>query len=390
MALTTTPTYAAVDVDTQESSSLRSVLLQTRYVHDIAMPTLKVFWQNRQTIKLGPDKKIRGNMFHGLANAWLSNGGSLNFPTEVKDNLTQVSYDIARVGSSTAISDEDKLDYGGDNSLYDLAEGRTSEVHGGMTHAANYLLWSGMGVRTTEVSGGEINLDSFMNNTPGIKITGDTEDISNRWGSIPLAIRAETAADGSAGTNTQHTYGNIKTDTPAWNARINTLGSGVTYGTAGGDNEKGILTDAGITGAAITEAMITDLLDEMQIGDDYFLYMAMPSKIYSAIARILQSQIRGTPENPVYDLGINRAILYKSYNTVLYAEPALDHASMWPNSIWCYDPRHLFLAITEGFGPIVYPWQRIGFSTDMGFAEYIRGQIVCTNRRAVGAIHGVA
>ena len=381
MALTTVPTYAAANRDTPESASLRDTLLQTAFVHDIAMPTFKILWKHRQKITIGPDKTIRGNMFHGLGDAWVSGGGSFNFPREVKDNLTQVAFDLARIGASTSISDEDRKDYSGSNSLYNLASGRVGETNGGMTHATNYLLWSAMGVKSpTEVSGGEIDLNTWMNNTPGVKVKGDVSDLTVRWGSIPQAIRDDT---------TTHTYGGISTSNAFWRARITDVtGATVNYKDDGNDQNNGIVKSI-TSPQTLTEKMITDALDELQIGDDYFLYLAMPSKLYSAIVRILKAQERGTPNNPISDLGINRAILHSSYNAVLYAEPALDNSNMWPNSIWIYDPRHLFLAVADGYGPIVYPWQRIGFSTDMGMAMYIRGQLVCTNRRALGAIHGV-
>ena len=52
-------------------------------------------------------------------------------------------------------------------------------------------------------------------------------------------------------------------------------------------------------------------------------------------------------------------------------------------------PKQMFLVVVEGFEPRVYPWQQIGFSNTLGTAEYIRGNIVTVNRRALGAIHGV-
>lgn len=383
MALTTTPTRAAETVNTSVASALKDTLLPIRYVHSIAMPTFKLLWANRRRISLGPDKKIRGNFFHGLADAWVAGGGSFEFPTAVKDNLSQLEYSAVRVGSSTSISDEDMDDYRSSSSLYDLAAGRVSEMHGGLTQAMNYLIWSGYGAVTTEVVGNEIDLDTFMSNTPGVKIVGDVGDNSARLHSIPQVIRHD-------GSGNDHVFGNISTNQASdfWSARVSSYGS-VTYGSTSVDATDSIPTTFS-NPVSITEKIITDALDEMQIGDDYVVYLACPPKIYSSVVRMLKAQERGTPDNPVASLGITRAIMHPSYNAVLYSEPALADSDMWPNSIWGWDPNQMFLCVIENYEPRVYNWQRIGFSNTLGTAEYVRGNLVCIDRRGTLAIHGVA
>ena len=387
MALVTSPTRGSQVVNQEVASSLTDTMLPIRYVHSIASPTFKILWANRITIKVGPDRKIRGNFFHGSQDVWVAGGSSFHYPLRNKETLSQIEYDVPRMGSSTSISEEDMTDYAGENSLFDLAVGRVDEMHQGFTEAWKYTPWSRFGIGTTEVKGDEIDLDDFMDNKPGVKIFGDVSDNAARVQSLPQVIRNESATDGSTGTATRHVFGNLSSANPTWNAHVFYEGD-VTISDTGNNYTDGIVS--AITGTkAVTEKIVTNALDHLQIGDDYTVYVPMASAIYSSVRRQLRSQDRGSMDNPLTTLGITKAIAHPDYNAVFYAEPMMNNPNMWPNSIFGFDTNHTFLCCVRGYEPKEIPWQQVGFSNTMGAAEYIRGQLVCIDRRSTFAIHGV-
>lgn len=387
MALTTTPTIAAQNANQVAAAQIRDTVLPLAYVHDIATPTFRLLWEHKKVVPIGPDAKIRGNLFHGSANAFVGTQ-SMQFPQTVKDNLTQMEYDAVITGSSNTINIFEQTDYSGPMSNVDLAMARVDEMHRGLTEAINYSLWSGFGANgTTEVVGGQINLDTFMAHSPGVLITGEVGTNALRLNSLPMCIRSDVDTAGTTQVTNIHTFGNISSANVVWRSVLTEYGT-VTYTDAAANAQNGI-PSAIASPQAYSGKMLTDLLDDMQIGGNFGLYVAMPPKIFSSAVRELHAQQRGDMKSPLTHLGINKAIEHPSYNATLYAEPAMKDSDMWPNSIYVWDPEAMFLCVDGNYMPRIFPWQPVGWGTILGVAELIRGQLVIINRPATGVIHGV-
>lgn len=382
MALTTSPSRAAQTVTASVAASLTDTMLPITEVHDLAMPTLKILMRHRQRVNIGPDFKIRGNMFHGYQDAWVG-ARSMELPTDVKDNLTQIEFDPVILGSSNSINVYEINAYRSESAIVDVGSRKVDEMHGGLTHAFNYSLFSNFGAATAEVANGEIDLDTFISNVnPGVKIKGNVSENALRWHSIPQHARHDNSG------NSTHTWGNLTSANAQWEAHVITHGT-VAFNTTGTDYEQGLVTSV-TNPVPFKTSMLDDLLDDMQVGGNYTLYAAMPPRLYSSAVRVVWAQGRGTPDNPLAQLDIPEAITYPGRNCVLYSEPLLADAQMFPNSIFVFDPTKLFIAVDASFDPYVWPWQPVNFGTVLGLAEVYFGQLVCIDRRGVGAIHGVA
>jgi len=380
MALQLTPTFSAGSFNTAESASLEITQLPLQYLHPVATPTLKLLMRFSMMATLGPDKKFRGNMIHGANDAWVT-GANITVPLTVKDLLSQINYDPGRVGSHAAINEEDKADYAGEGSLVDLAEVRGDAMHRSLTEALNYFLFSPFNET------GDVDLDTVTNHFPGVTVSGiEASDITaNRIHSLPQSIRHESTALGASGIDTRHTHGNMSTQNSRWNSHVKTYGT-VTYADGVGNYRDGI-PSAVASPVLVDETIITDLLDDMQIGGEYGLFAACPSKIHSEIRRQLQSQNMGSTSNLMSDLGIDEHITYKDYRTTFYVEPQMN--TLWPNSMFVWDSEGMILVGSKGFFPFIWGWQTADRTNTLYTAEYIRAQLVTVDRRRLGAIHGI-
>lgn len=389
----TYPTRAAVSIQDAEVADLQVSLDELEQLPDLAMPTLQIMmmFAGRGT-QIGPKGKIFQDKFVRAGDAEYGTE-IMDLPTDTNNLTTEMEWDGKFLVTGNSISDRENIAYSREGtSKMDVAIQRVAASHEGVTRAFNISMWAGFttaagangGVPGVEVVGNQIRLDDFDPAFPGNVIRGANVR-AQRWNSIPMSIRNYSA------TQTQsYIYGGITinsaTDNQLFQSHVvEGTGSTITYNTT--DTTVGGIPTNVASPEVFSKPLLARLLRAIQVGSGYGLMVAMPSDIYDSAVDILFPQQQGTVAAPLTDLSIDSMVTWKAYNAHLYADPILDN--MWPNSIWAYDPMALRLVLDEAFMPYVYPWQRVGHTTTMGWAEVFYGNLINVNPRATGVIHGV-
>ena len=390
MATLTYPTLSEDRKDAQVAD-LRPTVDVIRRLPQSAKPTLRVLMSRAKRKPWGQRMKITQDMFVRAGDAFI---GTIhqNFTLDSPNLTTTMEWDPKIIGASKGISVYERESYTDSGvSQFDKAMELTIAAYEGCTTSLNFSCWAGFNTTSTntegtpgaEAIGGEISLDSFDPANPGNKITGAATE-ALRYESIPFAIRNYSTTQTNA-----YTYGGISISSTTDNVNFQSKiiegnGSTITYGTSG--RLLGIPTRIQ-NPETFSKDLLEELLQAIQVGPGYELLIAMPPAIYSSAVDVLFPQMRGTADRPLKDLGINASVTWEEYNAILYADPTL--TSMWPTSIWAWDTSCLFLCLHPRFAPYVWPWQSVGFSTDLGFSMAFWGNLINVCPPATGVIHGV-
>jgi hypothetical protein len=196
-------------------------------------------------------------------------------------------------------------------------------------------------------------------------------------------------------TTTGHTLGNIATGTTGaaanlfWQPKVTVpIGAAITQNSTAGHNNVDTCTDDDTTTVPLTIDILTEHLAEVQAGHQYKLYAPCGWKLYNFLRnQILAEQRRIADEYLKADLGINLSITMEEFNTVFYHDHMMD--SLWPSTIFFFDPDCLFLEHDPDFNPRVDEWERIP-GTDMeGTVVTYWHNLVRPDAQGVSAIHGV-
>ena len=144
-----------------------------------------------------------------------------------------------------------------------------------------------------------------------------------------------------------------------------------------------------------TLADIDFMLEQMQVGNGLEIMVAVPPAGYSYLARDFFGATLGNSEGrprvqgdgPMNDYGVNfgaQHFRHSGYNAIFYADPSM--AGTWDHSMWFYDMEAIEWVCVDGFGPKIYPWQRIPYSTVDGMAKLMWCQRILRNPSATGVL----
>jgi len=137
------------------------------------------------------------------------------------------------------------------------------------------------------------------------------------------------------------------------------------------------------------------MLEQMQVGNGLEIMVAVSPAGYNYIARdffgatlgLSDGRPRVQGDGPMNDYGVNfgaQHFRHSGYNAIFYADPSM--AGTWDHSMWFYDMEAIEWVCVEGFGPKIYPWQRIPYSTVDGMAKLMWCQRILRNPSATGVL----
>lgn len=386
--LGTTPTQSSHSWTTEYAAEIKKVSpIVYRPLTD-TMPTLRILLANAKPANNGAGYGTRKRSYHDIEHAVYSPHRGTEkqvFDLPDLDPLTQSEWTPKIWWNGAGTDDIELSTYGRENSLYDLAKGKMNALHLGNTLYLNYAIFS---KHNESFTGGKLDIESIMS-TAGRRIPypitfQDITDESQMIASIPTLIRKASA--------TGHTLGNIATSTTTnlfWSPKV-TVPDGATItqnSTAGSNNYDTCTADNTVT-VPLTIDILTEHLAEVQAGHQYKLYAPCGWKIYNFLRnQILAEQRRIADEYLKADLGINLSITMEEFNVVFYHEHMMD--SLWPSTIFFFDPECLFLEYDPDFNPKVYEWQDIPKTNMQGTVIRYWHNLIRPDAQGVSAIHGV-
>jgi hypothetical protein len=354
------------------------------------MPTLRILLDHQKPANEGNGYGPLGKSYYDLEHAVYSPSRGTEkqvytFPD--LDPITQSEW-TPKIWWNGAGTDEFELaKYGRAGSLYNLAEKKVNALHLGNTLWMNYAIFSN---HNETISGNELDIESVMS-TAGRRIPypikfQSINDESQMIASIPTLIRK---------TTTGHKLGNIATGTTGaaanlfWQPKVTVpTGAAITQNSTAGHNNADTCTDDHTTTVPLTMDILTDHLAEAQAGYQYNLYAPCGWKIYNFLRnQILAEQRRIADEYLKADLGINLSITMEEFNTVFYHDHMMD--SLWPATIFFFDPECLFMEFDPLFNPKVKEWENIPGSNMEGTTVTYWHNLVRPDAQGVSAIHGV-
>ncbi len=391
LLLGTTPTQAAHNWSTEYSADITKASPALLRPLDDTMPTLRILLDNQKAVNggdgYGPLNKSYYDIEHQVYSP--SRGAKkqvYTFPDI--DPLTQSEWTPEIWWNSAGTDMFELADYGRKGSLYNLAERKVDAIHLGNTLYFNYAIFSN---HNETISGNELDIESIMS-TAGRRIPypikfKSVSDESQMIRSIPTLCRLTTLG---------HTLGNIATGTTGatankfWQPKVTVpTGAAITQNTTAGHNNIDTCIDDDTTTVPLTMDIISEHLHDISVG--HKLYAPCGWKVYNFLRnQILAEQRRIISSQGTYltaDLGINNNITLEEFNTVFYLEPMM--TTMWPASIFFFDPDCLFIEYDPLFNPKVQEWEKIS-GTDMeGTVVTYRHNLVRPDAQGVSAIHGV-
>lgn len=378
--LTRVPSAQAHSWTTEYAASIdlvSDILLQYT---KLAMPTTRILLKYAKTYELGPDGKIQFNFLHDMYDVHAMKKNQV-FSFEDIDLVSRMEWFTKQWWCAAGISDIDATRYSRTNrSLVDLASQKVEAIHAGLTWTFNYNIWSNW---SETITNGQIDIQSALSGSTFVRPPVKYKDMSgfnDRHYSIPMLIRTHI---------TGHTIGNVSSDNEHWRSIITDVsGATVTRNTTSGDERADVVTNDHVVTVQIDYDDVEEHLGKMQQGANYNLLAACPRGLYKVLKDYLLAERRRTVQDNTLDaeLGISASLTWEEYNCTFYVEPMLD--TLYPNSIWFFDPECLFLVFDPAFNPKVVPWQEIPGTNQSGTVVYYDGQLVCIDRRGTGAIHG--
>jgi len=385
----TLPTYETGDWNHIASQEVPLLMQAEKELTKINMSTLEILWAKKRYYDLNVDGTFKLNLRYGGINPRYV-GTHEVYNTEGTPNTTRVEFTPARMSNSAAFSKVELLNEFADGTmLVDEMIRRQEAINVGLTFGIGYEVWALQGDTTTETGLPSIVIDNIWTNIQSEITIEDVPTVTGRFMSIPAIIQSNAAS---------HTYGGFSTANLMWRPHVYINGVAgtitemtTTHAAAWCDTAPGAFPGMVTTQSAtvVWSAENIDLwLDEMQVGGGYNLLIATPPNMYSSIGRFLRGNDFGSAENPIRDLGVNHAFRHPAYNATFYSDPTL--AITHPNTLWAYDPEHLHLACCKNTCPLIEGWHQITGSTEVVFAKSLRYQLLTTNMRSCGALHGVS
>jgi len=172
------------------------------------------------------------------------------------------------------------------------------------------------------------------------------------------------------------------------------------------ENLGALKRDYGVTGTGTTGKDVDNLkspqlsdidfmLEQMQVGNGLEIMVAVSPAGYNYIARDFFGATLGNTgasprvqgDGPMNDYGVNfgaQHFRHSGYNAIFYADPSM--SGTWDHSMWFYDMEAIEWVCVDGFGPKIYPWQRIPYSTVDGMAKLMWCQRILRNPSATGVL----
>lgn len=392
----TLPSIAAGEMDHLTSEEVDILMQPEKELTKINMSTLDILWAKKQYYDLNADGTFKLNIrYSGIDPRYIPLHEVYN--TEGVPKTTRVEFSPSRMGSSAAFSViELENEFYEGTMMVDEMVRRQEAINVGLTYGIGYEVWAKQGYTTDGGVGAETNLPSIVvdniwtNIQSEIAIRDVPGAVTGRFMSIPAIFQSNAAA---------HDYGGLGTDNLMWRAHIYVNGVAGTITEMSPTSGHGawiVGANAAFPGMVTVQSAVTvwsaeniDLwLDEMQIGGGYNFLIATPPNIYSSIGRFLRGNDFGSAENPIRDLGVDHAFRHPAYNVTFYSDPTL--AAIHPNTLWAYDPEHLHFACCKRTCPRIEGWHQITGSTEVVYAKSLRYQLLTTNMRSCGALHGVS
>ncbi len=391
----TLPTYETGDWNHIASQEVPLLMQAEKELTKINMSTLEILWAKKQYYDLNVDGTFKLNLRYGGINPRYV-GTHEVYNTEGTPNTTRIEFTPARMSNSAAFSKVELLnEFAEGTMLVDEMIRRQEAINVGLTFGIGYEVWGKQGYTIAGGIGAEANLpsiiiDNLWTNVQSEITIEDVPVVTGRFMSIPAVIQSNAAA---------HTYGGFSTANTMWSPHVyvNGVAGTITEMTATSGHAAWI-ADANASFPGMVTVQVTPIvwsaenidlwLDEMQIGGGYNFLIATPPNIYSSIGRFLRGNDFGSAENPIVDLGVNHAFRHPAYNVTFYSDPTL--AITHPNTLWAYDPEHLHMACCKNTCPLIEGWHQITGSTEVVFAKSLRYQLLTTNMRSCGALHGVS
>lgn len=381
MALSTRPSRAAFSFFTEQAAAIEQVQEQLLDVHKQASPTLRIMIKHKQSKSIGPDEKFGWNFLHDMYNASVASHNQ-SFASPDLDPVSRQEWSPKLWYISAGTNDVEISRYKSPWSRLNMIDEKTQAMHSGLTWIQNYFLFSDWSESIGAAS--EIDLSSELSAAP-VPPPTKFENITahgDRMYSIPMIIRKDI---------TGHTIGNVSSSEALWQPSI-TDGVTITRNVTAADEQADVVTDDAPSTVALSITAIKDHLRLMQRGYQRNLYAICPGSLFGALEEHIMgyASFRYDQETPLRDLSINASITLKSYNCTFYVDPMMD--DLWNNTIWFYDPESMFLTFNEDFDPIagsgIYDWERIPGTNQSATAVFLEEQLVCPDRRSVGAMHG--
>ena len=378
--LTTVPSASAHSWTTEYATAIDSVSDILLQYTKVTMPTTRIMLRYAKTYELGPDGKINYNFLTEMYDVHAMKQNQV-FAFEDIDPVSRMEWTTKQWWAGAGISDFQTVRYGRTNrSMVDLAAEKVQAIHAGLTWFFNYNLWSNW---SETITAGQIDIQSALSGStfvrPPIKYK-DMVDYSDRPYSIPMIIRKNV---------TGHTIGNVSSANEHWESIISDMsGATVTRNTTSGDARADVVTSDHTVTVTMDYDDVEDHLGKMQQGANYNLLAACPRSLYKVLKDYLLAERRRdvSQNNLDAELGITANLTWEDYGCTFYVEPVLD--TLFPNTIWFFDPECMFFCFDPAFNPKVVPWQEIPGTNQSGTVVYFDGQLVCTDRRGTGAIHG--
>jgi len=383
MALTTRPSRAAYEFFTKYAAAIEQVSDQLIDVHKQASPTMKILLKHKQNKVIGTDEQFGWNFLHDMYKVRAVNGKNVEFSADDLDPVSRQTWYPRSWYVSAGTNDFEMSRYKSSFSRIDLIDEKVQAMHAGLTWVQNYLYFSNW----SESDVTDIDLATELSSAPVPPPTAFLNLTSHggRQYSIPMIIRANI---------TGHTIGGVSSANALWQPTVTDETTPTRNATAADEQCDVVTDDDGGGTVPITLKKIKDHLRPMQRGYQRRLYAICPGTLFAALEEYVEGygQIDLLKDSELLDLSINASLTLKSYNTVFYVDPMMD--DLWPASIFYFDPECMFQVFNEDFDPMIgsgiYPWERIPGTNQSATAEFFEGQLVCPDRRGVGAQHGLA
>jgi hypothetical protein len=375
VALTTTPTFDAGTWFTENAAAIELVYDQLLDVQKQASPTLKILLDRAKTVGLGPDGTVGWNLLHDMYNPRVMTQNQ-RFALRDIDLVSRMEYTTEMWYNSAATNIVEMTRYGRTGrSRVDLISEKVQAMHRGLTLWANYALFSDW---NESLAGDQIDVQTELAASPlppSLAFEGITGH-GQRFNSIPMLIREH---------ETGHTLGNVSSANPHWQISVNN-GGAPTRNVTATDEQCDIVTAQNAVLTELSPDDIRTLLNTMQIGAGYELYCICPAALYGVLEDYLVAERRRQPNEQLADIGIDANFKYAAYNTTFYVDPMMN--DLWPSTLFFWDPEIMFLLFDEMFFPYIYDWEHIPGTTQYATAACFDGQLVTTDRRGLGVMHG--
>lgn len=384
MALTTRPSRAAAEFFTEQAAAIEQVFETVVNVHEQACPTQRIMLDNMKIVTIGPDELIGQNMIHDLYDVNAVPEYNVDFEAPDIDPYTRQQWSPKRKYVSAGTNDFEISRYNSAWSRIKLVKSKVDLMRSSFTWVDNYELFSNW---SETLTGDEIDLSSELSAAPvppPVKFKNVTAAGSKQY-SIPMIIRKHV---------TGHTIGNVSSANALWQPTVEDAVTGAaTRNATAADEQCDVVTDDDTLTATISLDSQRSVIHKLQRGWNRKLYGCCPSTLYEALEDYIMgfAQFDYTRETELADLSINASIVWRTMNAVYYVDPMMD--DLWPATIWYYDPGAMFRVANKDFNPAggsgIYDWERIPGSNKHATAMFHEGQLICPDRRGVGASHGL-